>query len=234
MKKIYITLLLLNALAVTAQTEWNGPAITFSKAPNADWNLEVNQDVITDNVKITRKNNQGIFNIAQEAGYQQGANVSPVDTEWAFGNISDGVGSLSFTTWDTAHGGAGNGPSSLVGQDMVIHLITDDIYIDIKFLSWGMGGGGGGSFSYERSTETLSTNDFESSNQIRVFPNPSTKILQVSGLENEETYTIYNILGKQVKSGNISSNGYIEVSEFAAGVYLLKLGNNLTLKFLKK
>ncbi len=33
---------------------------------------------------------------------------------------------------------------------MVLHLITDDIYIDIKFLSWTSGGNGG--FSYERST----------------------------------------------------------------------------------
>ncbi len=41
------------------------------------------------------------------------------------------------------------------GRNMVIHLITDDIYIDIKFLSWTPGGGdtsGLGGFSYERST----------------------------------------------------------------------------------
>ena len=235
MKKIYFLLLLLSTLVITAQEEWTGALFTFTKAPNADWNLEANQDRITSNVWITRKNSQGIFNIAQEAEYQMGGNVSPVDTEWAFGNISDGVGSLTFTTWDTAHGGNGaGGPSSLIGQDMVIHLITDDIYIDIKFLAWGGGGGGGGSFSYERTTSTLSTNGFESRNEIRIFPNPSTKTIQVSGLNGLEKYTIYNILGKQVKKGSISSNDFIEVSDFPKGVYLLKLENNFTLKFLKR
>jgi hypothetical protein len=38
----------------------------------------------------------------------------------------------------------------MIGKDAVLHLIADDIYLDIKFLSWTAGGGGG--FSYERST----------------------------------------------------------------------------------
>ena len=33
-----------------------------------------------------------------------------------------------------------------------LHLIADDIYIDIQMLSWGQGDGGGGAFSYRRST----------------------------------------------------------------------------------
>ena len=37
---------------------------------------------------------------------------------------------------------------------MVLHLITDYIYIDLKFISWQAGnvGTGDGGFSYERST----------------------------------------------------------------------------------
>ena len=41
-------------------------------------------------------------------------------------------------------------PPCQVGNDMVLHLITDDIYIDIKYLSWTQNGQGGG-FSYQRS-----------------------------------------------------------------------------------
>ena len=43
----------------------------------------------------------------------------------------------------------------MVGVDAVVHLISDDIYIDIKFISWTKGQGSeipaGGGFSYERS-----------------------------------------------------------------------------------
>jgi hypothetical protein len=122
-----------------AQTEWTGPEMVFSKAESTDWTLEANQDRITNNVWLTRANNQGIFNIAQEDSFQggSGAGPSPIDTEWAFGRISDGVQNLTFTTWGFAHSGGGPGnPASLINQDMVLHLISDDIYIDIKFLSW--------------------------------------------------------------------------------------------------
>jgi len=39
----------------------------------------------------------------------------------------------------------------MIGQDAVLHLISDDIYLSIKFTGWG---GAGGSFSYDRSTPT--------------------------------------------------------------------------------
>ena len=41
-----------------------GDTVTFTKADSADWTLPENQDRITDNVWITRKHNQSIFNIA--------------------------------------------------------------------------------------------------------------------------------------------------------------------------
>jgi hypothetical protein len=42
-------------------------------------------------------------------------------------------------------------PPGSVGVDAVVHLITDDIYLSLKFTSWSASGSGGG-FSYERST----------------------------------------------------------------------------------
>jgi len=44
-------------------------------------------------------------------------------------------------------------PPSSVDQDMVLHIIPDNSYLDIKFTSWS-GGASGGGFSYERSTPT--------------------------------------------------------------------------------
>jgi len=127
-------------------TVWQGSKITFTKEDNADWTQEANQDRITDNVWITRADYQGIFNIAVEDYYT--FTLSPSDTEWAIGTTAD-IGSLTFQNWrDTIE----HYPPSLVNQDLVVHLITDNIYIDIKFTAWSENDTGGG-FSYERSTK---------------------------------------------------------------------------------
>jgi hypothetical protein len=220
------------AWSLSAQTEWTGPKITFTKAGSADWTLEDNQDRMTSNVWITRANTMAIFNIAQESSYQQNANISPVDTEWAFGNLSDGIGNLTFTTWDTTYAGNG-GPSSLINQDMVVHLITDDIYIDIKFLSWG-NSGQGAPFSYERSTNNLSTTGFDSVTNLKLYPNPSTNVVAIDGLVRSTRYELYNILGRVVKSGTVANNQKLNVRNLSNGTYFFKLENSATLKFIKQ
>jgi hypothetical protein len=139
----------INLLGSAAQafTIWSGSKITFTKPTGADFNLPQNQDRLTDRVWITRGDTQGIFNIAQEPAFDKSIAdpLSPVDTEWAFGTTAN-LGSLQFSTWKTW---TGNAPYATPGKDAVLHLITDDIYIDIKFLSWDQRAGG---FSYERST----------------------------------------------------------------------------------
>ncbi len=127
---------------------WSGYDVVFSKAAFADQNDPANQDRLTPNVWFTRAVVQGIYNAAQEEGYQGvgGSGPSPVDTEWAFGTTAD-LGSLTFTTWAGAHSG---NPPGLIGQNMVVHLISDDIYVDIRLTSWGVGPGSGGSFSWVR------------------------------------------------------------------------------------
>ena len=124
--------------------------VTFTKENNADPTLAVNQDRITNNVWLTRGNNQGIYNAATEMGYTDIS--SPADTEWAFGTTAN-IDNLTFSNWETT---IDSEPiSNMLNQDMVVHLITDDIYLDIKFTAWtiGQGGGGpgGGGFSYTRS-----------------------------------------------------------------------------------
>lgn len=126
-----------------AQTVWTGPETTFTKPDGADWNLPENQDRITDNVWITRKYTAGIYNIAVEGLYGPD---SPADTEWAFGQASD-YANLTFAPWVEWNVMC---PPCVVGQDAVVHLISDDIYIDIRFTDWSCCGQGG--FSYVRST----------------------------------------------------------------------------------
>lgn len=241
MKQFYILGIIIIFLShgneLIAQTEWTGPLTTFTKANNADWTLPANQDQITSNVSITRADNRGLFNIVleTEAG-QNGTGPQPSDTEWAFGNISDGVNTLTFTTWGVSHTDDANegNPTSLIDQDMVVHLITDDIYIDIKLLSWSSGGSGGG-FSYERSTDqNLSTTEFELKNSIKLYPNPSSVFIQVSGLTENANYRIYNVLGAEVNQGIVSDNEPIDIKNFTSGLYFLNLDNGNTIKFIKE
>lgn len=122
---------------------WDGPKITFQKITGSNWTLKANQDFLTENVILTRANNQGLFNIAKESSFNYS---SPTDTEWAMGTTAD-FSTLNFSSWYNAIQGC---PPCYTNTNFVVHLITDDVYVDVKILSWYAGSGGG--FSYERST----------------------------------------------------------------------------------
>jgi hypothetical protein len=127
------------------QTIWNGATITFTKADATDPTQPANQDRITPNVWITRANSNGIYNIATEASYSK--SVSPANTEWAYGTLAN-YATLSYKPWETWNGSK---PPSMVNKDAVLHIISQNIYIGIKFLSWSQSASGGG-FSYQRTT----------------------------------------------------------------------------------
>jgi hypothetical protein len=135
--------LVLVAGPVSAHEVWSGRDFYFEKPPYVNHTLPQNQDRITDAVWITRGNSMGIFNIAQESGYS--SFVSPMDTEWASGDAADWQ-SLTFQTWENWNG---RFPPGMVGLNAVVHLISEDIYLDIRFESWTILGAGGG-FSYYR------------------------------------------------------------------------------------
>jgi hypothetical protein len=152
---------------------WTGPSLTFTKADFADWMLPANQDRLTDRVWLTRGPTHPLFNIAAEPLYMGG---SPSDTEWAFGPTQPGnPGPVSasnhanlvfdnfFLSLDrqVGHNAVAFGPG-------VLHLISDDIYLDIRFTSWTQEFGGG--FSYIRSTPDQSP-----------VPEPTTATLLLVG-----------------------------------------------------
>ena len=142
-------------------TLWTGPNVLFVKDDYADWKKRINQDSIVGNVFFTRQDQRGLFNIAQEGGYQ---NNNPKDTEWAIGEITDGIENLEFKNWVDIFRND-NRQNEFVGKSLVVHLISTDIYFNIKFLSWTQGrneGNGGGGFSYIRSTPLDQTDsDFD-------------------------------------------------------------------------
>ncbi|MEM9328670.1 MAG: hypothetical protein AAGA85_23590, partial [Bacteroidota bacterium] len=129
-------------------TIWSGPTLSFTKENGADPTAEENQDRLTDNVWITRGNGGGqIYNAVSESSAAQ--STSPEGTEWAQGSIDD-VTTLVFQPFRAAVGR----PQDVVGQQLVLHLIEDDIYLSVEFTSWAGNGqnGNGGGFAYDRST----------------------------------------------------------------------------------
>lgn len=228
MKKLLFILLVSN-LAFT-QTIWNGPTMTFTKDDYANQNLEANQDRITSNVWLTRGDNGQLYNAKTESDSTKSS--SPDDTEWAFGTTSN-LSSLIFATFR----GTTSKPKNAVGRDMVLHLINDNIYIDIKITSWtsgqSSGNGNGGGFSYQRSTDpSLNIHDNKKS-FLSVYPNPSTSFLRVSGLNAAESYRLYSILGVEIESGIVSSDQAIDIDALQTGVYML-LVSNTAFPFVKK
>jgi hypothetical protein len=223
MKKLLLTIILASNFIV-AQTTWDGPTMTFTKADNADPTLEANQDRITSNVWLTRVNSGGqIYNAKTEPSSSKSS--SPDDTRWAFGTTSN-LGSLTFSTFRGT-----SKPKNAVGQNMVLHLVSDDIYIDIKFTSWSSAKQGG--FTYERSTDpNLSIEDYDKP-VLSVYPNPSTSFIRVNGLNAAEPYRLYSILGVEIQSGIVSIDQEIDIDALQTGMYMLQIANT-ALPFVKK
>ena len=156
---------------------WNGPFITFTKPDFADPTLPINQDRLSNNVWLTRFNARPLVNIAVDEFPDDF--TTPLDTEWAFGPTQPGspgpitasnFPNLVFAPFAPALDRA-VGNNVLRYGPGVLHLISDDIYLDITFTSWTSGEqGGGGGFSYIRSTPAQAP-----------IPEPSTAALLVVG-----------------------------------------------------
>ncbi len=83
-------------------------------------------------------------------------------------------------------------------------------------------------------SEVLSTNTFENKAPVKLYPNPSSDYINVSGLQESKDYAICNLLGATVLEGEVSQNQNIDVKSLQKGLYIIKLENNEAIKFMKK
>jgi len=184
----------------------NADSVIFTKADWADWTLQENQDRITDNVWITRKDNQSLFNIAQEDGYSGNSGSSPVGTLWAY-TITTAADLASYTSFVTMHGGS---PQSLIGDTVSLYLPQDSLYFDVTFLSYS-GSNSGGGFSYNRRAVTTSVDIITDDGFVlpdeyalhQNYPNPFNPVttLRYNLPENRlVNIIIYDMLGRRVKT----------------------------------
>ena len=243
MKKHYYLIVILSFLLqnLPAQTLWTGPKITFTKANHADWTLEANQDRITDDIWITRKNGGYLINAKVENSQSYS---SPLGTQWAIGKISDGISNLTFNTFGSLAATDGVGTVISSNPDFVLHLTDSDIYIDVKFLSWtsgdgtgnnnGSGNGAGGGFSYERSTPAPLGIDKINLKHVTIFPNPVRDLINIKELKTNEPYKIISLLGEVIQEDKVDRGRQIRVDKLSKGIYFLKLKNKDAVKFIKQ
>lgn len=198
MMKRAATIALVGTITGTAvaQEIWAGYDVEFSKTDGADWTLPENQDRLTDAVWITRADTQGIFNIVTESSYTK--SFSPEDTRWAAGTTAD-LGSLVFDCWECLI----TRPSviTLVGP-LVVHLVSEDIYIDIQFTGW-TGGGAGGGFAYIRGARPDTCRvDLDGDDELTIFDFLAFQNLFDAGdlladFDGDEELTIFDFLAFQ-------------------------------------
>ena len=159
--------------AAVAQQVWSGYSYTFTKTAGSSDTLPQNQDAIFPDVKLTRGSTGGLINIAVESFYSGVS--SPAGTQWATGLMAANSGKaidaanwgqLTFTDWIDAFGGAHTAGSEIAGTPAVLHLVNDNVYLDIEFTSWTAGDNG--NFSYTRA--------------IAPVPEPSSALLTAVAL----------------------------------------------------
>lgn len=103
----------------------------------------------------------------------------------------------------------------------------------------------GGDFTSEESVtfnaeEALSVGQFDMESLISVYPNPIKDLINIelTNLNTEVNYSIFNTLGQEIVKGELDSNNVnqINVSSYQSGVYFVKLSsgtNTVTKKLIK-
>lgn len=88
---------------------------------------------------------------------------------------------------------------------------------------------------YQESEDvTLDENYFDLSKEFRIYPNPSSDYIKVSGFEGSRSFNVFDLSGVMVKQGIISANDKIDISNFSKGIYILKADNLGVHKFVKQ
>ena len=80
----------------------------------------------------------------------------------------------------------------------------------------------------------LHNNEFETSSNSRIFPNPVKDILNISFTEMISKIEVHNMLGQIVQSQNVNANeSRIDMSSLATGTYLVRVTIDTNVKTFK-
>lgn len=85
-------------------------------------------------------------------------------------------------------------------------------------------------FSSPFTAEEAPLSTFEPSGKLNIYPNPASDKIFLEGFSNNEAYTITDIHGREIQSGQISASGSINLYRMAAGYYILQVNSGYAVK----
>jgi uncharacterized protein (DUF2141 family) len=215
---ICVTLLFATTPLANASTIWNGPTISFLHTDDNGL-----QDQITPNVALTRSSDGGgLYNAVTEMGAVSGS--SPDDTEWAIGTLDN----YNTLTYGPCLLEVNNHPPGYIGTTFVVHLISDDIYLQLTLTDWeGQSGAPGKTFSYDRTTPFVApptptviiTSPFGGA----VFAAPANVNITANATVSSGTVTNVQFFTNGISfKSDLTAPFSVTVSNLAAGAYALK------------
>ena len=207
-------------LSSRAATIWTGPLITYTQTSPYP-NPPGDRDQLTPHVALTRATPSGagtggMFNAVTETSFTKG--FSPADTEWAVGSLAN-YATLTYTDWTTC--GGGNPVHNLPGQQLVVHLISDDIYLSLQFTSLPSGPG----FSYIRSTAAAAdvppTVTIVTPTNGASFTAPAIVAITATASDPDGSVTNVSFFDGAILLGQTNNTPYTVTAIFAAGAHAL-------------
>lgn len=129
--------------------------------------------------------------------------------------------SLTYVAQNTVYQDVNNGnPFFANFRDCV--LIGDKLYMTLL---------NQGSVVMVQNSNFLANNEFDSTS---ISIHNSQNEVFIYGLDNNEILSLYNLSGQLLKTKNLTSNdNSIDISQYAKGMYILKLDNKTSFKFIK-
>ncbi|WP_417201050.1 T9SS type A sorting domain-containing protein [Bizionia sp.] len=86
---------------------------------------------------------------------------------------------------------------------------------------------------YSTDCSTLTLNEIQTES-LKLYPNPSSEFLQISGLQQNVNYSILDFQGKQMQSGTLIPQENITINSLQSGLYFLRIDSGTNFKFIKK
>jgi hypothetical protein len=201
------------ATPLPAATLWTGPNMTYTKSASTP-----NDTILAGKVVLHRGTRDVLYNTA--AGETRAATSSPANTEWGFGALTN-YQNLSYRSLESMRDG--NLAGLILNRPMVMHIISEDIYLSVKFTTWGQHGVG--TVSYIRSTAPAGaapTVSITSPQSGAVFAAPATVALSASATVTGGTVTNVQYFAGATSLGSATAAPFsLSASIPAAGNYAL-------------
>lgn len=201
-----------------AQSYWTGTNISFYNPGDGA------TDILTANVILARGTvSGGLYNAANETNATVG--ISPAGTEWGFGTLAAYMSNHTNVTFTSCELEQGFRPPSFVGTNFVVHLITNNIYLQLTLTSWGTMGGGPTIDSYTRSTPSAAgpppTISITNPANGAVFAAPANEKIAANATVSSGAVTNVQFFTNNVSVGKVTTPPFTLTPTLGAGNYAL-------------